>query len=377
MKVVLAAAGSRGDVQPVLEIATVLKQRGHAVKVFVPRLFEPVVAERGLDAGYLRTDSTLLMRSLDSGFRAARQVLTWAASAMQEQFALLLPATEDADVLLTTVNELGAPTIAEHWHIPHVRIGYAPFLPGDQAPAVQPLQRLPSFANRLLWTAVNAGTALLFGGPLNAQRKQLGLPRVRDIGEYSAGKAHNLLALDPVLGPPARGWRFSHDYIGYPFGGDTGPIAPELEQFLAGGPPPVFIGFGSVNLPDPNGATRMLLSAVGRVGCRAVIGQGWAGLGRGVDLPRDVMLVGPTPHRALFLRVAGVVHHGGSGTTHNAARAGVPQAVAPQIIDQYYWGSSSRSSTSSRRGRWARWCAKAALRRPPTTWSAWERAAPS
>jgi vancomycin aglycone glucosyltransferase len=278
------------------------------------------------------------MRSLDHGFRAARQVLTWAASAMEEQFALLLPATEDADVLLTTVNELGAPTIAEHRRIPHVRIGYAPFLPGDQAPAVQPLQRLPAFANRLLWTAVNAGTSLLFSGPLNDQRKQLGLPRLRNIVEYSAGRSRNLFAIDPLLGPPARGWSFSYDYVGYPFGGDSGPLSPDLDEFLAAGTPPVYVGFGSAGLPDPHAATRMLLSAIAKVGCRAIIAQGWSGLGRGVDLPRDVRLVGSVPHRTLFSRVAGVLHHGGSGTTHNAARAGVPQAIAPQIIDQYYWG---------------------------------------
>jgi UDP:flavonoid glycosyltransferase YjiC (YdhE family) len=32
------------------------------------------------------------------------------------------------------------------------------------------------------------------------------------------------------------------------------------------------------------------------------------------------------------------VHHGGSGTTATAARAGVPQIIVPHILDQYYWG---------------------------------------
>jgi len=57
-----------------------------------------------------------------------------------------------------------------------------------------------------------------------------------------------------------------------------------------------------------------------------------------VTLPRHVGLVGDTPHATLFPRMAGVIHHGGSGTTHNVARAGVPQGLTPQIIDQYYWG---------------------------------------
>ena len=42
-------------------------------------------------------------------------------------------------------------------------------------------------------------------------------------------------------------------------------------------------------------------------------------------------------HQALFPRVAAVVHHGGAGTTTTAARAGAPQVVVPQIVDQPHW----------------------------------------
>jgi vancomycin aglycone glucosyltransferase len=31
------------------------------------------------------------------------------------------------------------------------------------------------------------------------------------------------------------------------------------------------------------------------------------------------------------------VHHGGAGTTAQAARAGVPQVVIPHMFDQHYW----------------------------------------
>jgi UDP:flavonoid glycosyltransferase YjiC (YdhE family) len=43
------------------------------------------------------------------------------------------------------------------------------------------------------------------------------------------------------------------------------------------------------------------------------------------------------PHRALFPRVAAIVHHGGAGTTRSAAGAGVPQVILPHLLDQYYW----------------------------------------
>ena len=44
-----------------------------------------------------------------------------------------------------------------------------------------------------------------------------------------------------------------------------------------------------------------------------------------------------TPHDWLFPRTALVVHHGGAGTTHAAARAGVPSVVVPFAGDQFFW----------------------------------------
>ncbi|MFF7240596.1 nucleotide disphospho-sugar-binding domain-containing protein [Streptomyces collinus] len=58
------------------------------------------------------------------------------------------------------------------------------------------------------------------------------------------------------------------------------------------------------------------------------------------DLPDgrdDCLLLGEVNHQALFGRVAGVLHHGGAGTTTTAARAGAPQVVLPQAADQPYW----------------------------------------
>jgi vancomycin aglycone glucosyltransferase len=56
-----------------------------------------------------------------------------------------------------------------------------------------------------------------------------------------------------------------------------------------------------------------------------------------VDDKDDCFAVGEVNHQALFGRVAAVVHHGGAGTTTAAARAGAPQVVVPQMVDQPYW----------------------------------------
>ncbi len=54
-------------------------------------------------------------------------------------------------------------------------------------------------------------------------------------------------------------------------------------------------------------------------------------------LPDNVFVIGETPHSWLFPLTSMVIHHGGAGTTHSAARAGVPSVVLPFGGDQPFW----------------------------------------
>jgi UDP:flavonoid glycosyltransferase YjiC (YdhE family) len=112
---------------------------------------------------------------------------------------------------------------------------------------------------------------------------------------------------------------------------------PELAAFLAAGEPPLVISFGSMVNADPRRTTALLCEAVERVGCRALIQAGWAGLGEG-PLPPNVRRIDFVPHDWLFPRASGVIHHGGAGTTAAVLRAGVPQAVVWHLGDQPAWG---------------------------------------
>jgi len=338
MQILLGSAGSRGDVMPILEIASEMKGRGHTVRVFVPGHFLDEAARRELPAERFATDSRGLMQNLDSGWRSAKRTADWARQAMEEQLELLLPATRDADAVVTMANEVGAPTLAEYLRIPHFRVCLIPCLPGDAPPPVQPLQNLPPLLNRLLWSGVELGTMNIFGKALNKKRKVLLLPEVRRFSDYAAGYSHNLLAMDPMLAPPCRGWKYPYSYVGYPFGGDDGDLSPQVEAFLGAGSPPIYIGFGSICLPNPEKTTEIILDALAVVGCRAILASGWTKLGVCKRPPENVLFLEDAPHKKLFPKMAGIIHHGGSGTTHNAARSGQPQAIIPQMLDQYFWG---------------------------------------
>jgi sterol 3beta-glucosyltransferase len=112
----------------------------------------------------------------------------------------------------------------------------------------------------------------------------------------------------------------------------------DLIEFIEAGPPPVFIGFGSMPLRDPQGTTANLLQALKLSGRRAILQMGWGGLAKQA-LPKNVFKLDYAPYGWLFPRMAAVVHHGGSGTTAFGLRAGVPSIIVPFLFDQFYWGN--------------------------------------
>ena len=102
---------------------------------------------------------------------------------------------------------------------------------------------------------------------------------------------------------------------------------PDLEEFLNRGPPPIYIGFGSIMIEDPPRITAILLEAIRITGARAIISRGWSNLGG--DSSPNVFYLGDCPHEWLFQRISAVIHHGGAGTTACGLRYGRPTTVIP------------------------------------------------
>jgi hypothetical protein len=116
--------------------------------------------------------------------------------------------------------------------------------------------------------------------------------------------------------------------------------AQDLADFLASGPPPVYIGFGSIVVDDPNAMTKLVFDAVRKTGQRALVSKGWGGLGGDeLEKPDGVFMLGNCPHDWLFQRVSCVVHHGGAGTTAAGIALGRPTVIVPFFGDQPFWGA--------------------------------------
>jgi UDP:flavonoid glycosyltransferase YjiC (YdhE family) len=151
-----------------------------------------------------------------------------------------------------------------------------------------------------------------------------------------------LRARSPALIPKPNDWGRHIDVAGFYFLNLASNYTPdpELAAFLEAGPPPVYIGFGSIVVDDPNQLTRTIFDAVAETGVRALVSKGWGGLGAdSVGIPDGVFMLGNCPHDWLFQRVAAVCHHGGAGTTAAGINAGKPTIVVPFFGDQPFWGA--------------------------------------
>jgi UDP:flavonoid glycosyltransferase YjiC (YdhE family) len=101
----------------------------------------------------------------------------------------------------------------------------------------------------------------------------------------------------------------------------------DLANFLARGPSPIYIGFGSIVIDDPERMTKTLVEAVRQTGVRAIISKGWSNLGGVHD--DNVFFLGDCPHEWLFGHVTAVIHHGGAGTTACGLLNGKPTTIVP------------------------------------------------
>lgn len=151
----------------------------------------------------------------------------------------------------------------------------------------------------------------------------------------------------PALIPKPSDWGDHINVTGFVFLDQTKDYKPpdELQKFLDAGDPPVYIGFGSIVVDDPDALTATLFSAIKQTGIRALVSKGWGGLGAD-DIPENVFMLENTPHDWLFSKVSAVIHHGGAGTTAIGLLHGRPTMVVPFFGDQPFWGSMIHNASA-------------------------------
>ncbi len=342
MEIVLAIFGSEGDVRPNLALGRALRNRGHLVRVLSSPDSRNLAAAAGLTFQPVGSDVRALMAAkardyIDRPVRAAGPMTRALKTDLRKQFQELPGLIGRPDMVIGSGLMLAAPSVAEAIGRPYRHTLFTPVALRSSAhgPAVFPFQRGAPLLNRLLWGLADTGLNASLRGLLNRGRRRLGLAPVTSVYAHLAARA--LLAVDPELAPLPADAAPSCPQTGYWHLASESGLPPRMERFLDRGPAPVYIGFGSMGDPDTRRTARAVAQAIRWAGVRAVVQAGWAGL-QVRENEKVLAVSGRLPHDRLFPRMAAVVHHGGAGTVSTAARAGVPQVLAPHLLDQYYWG---------------------------------------
>ena len=393
MNIVIQIVGSRGDVQPFVALGQVLKQKfNHRVRIATHPTFRQFVTENGLEFFSIGGDPAELMafmvknpglmpgiESMKAGdigkrrktiyemingcWRSCIEAGDGTGIAVSDE--LLETRSIDstipmgdvdnnklfiADAIIANPVSFAHVHIAEKLGIPLHLMFTMPWSPTQAFP--HPLANIISsntdqkLANFISYSMVDMLTWQGLGDLINKFRERvLHLEPVSIIwapGMLGRLKIPYTYCWSPALIPKPRDWGNHINISGFYFlnlsTNYTPP--PDLAAFLDGGPPPVYIGFGSIVVDDPNAMTRLIFDAVRKSGQRALVSKGWGGIGADeLGIPEGVFMLGNCPHDWLFKRVSCVVHHGGAGTTAAGIASGRPTMVVPFFGDQPFWGA--------------------------------------
>ncbi|TWU07461.1 glycosyltransferase [Stieleria varia] len=359
MRILILTVGTRGDVQPYLALALGLQDAGHDVRICTCQIFESWIASRGVGYLPLNNDIRDFMESDDgrlametttnllAAIRTGVRLMPKLKGMMHRQIDEMWAAAESfqPDLILFHKKAIGAEDFAEKLGCRCALAFYLPmYVPTSESPAFG-FPRLPlgGLYNRLTYRAVEIVTRLSARKFVKRWRESHGMPANRPpFFQHADGTPiSSLQAYSPSVVPQPSDWPDHALVTGYWFLDSESNYQPSqpLVDFIEQGPPPIYVGFGSIFGRDPRATTQRVIEGVRQSGCRAILASGWGGLDlRDLDLPESMLAIETAPHDWLFERVAAVVHHGGCGTTAAGLRAGRPTIICPFFGDQPFWG---------------------------------------
>ena len=345
--IALATLGTWGDLQPFVHLAAGLRQAGHRVRILTqPEHTEQVHAECGVTIDPITSpiDPALveqLHRRVIEDRNPLGQLLTifkyLCARDASLQRSASHQALADCDLVVAHATAMVSQEAARAQGLPVLGVALAPGIlrhPGH------PPMDLPDLgtANRILWHLVTR----LGDHALGIRMRRL-IPSVA--GHHLQrtsdcfGTHGVLVAASPALAPGVRHRAFAWTGHWHRPPDTTQTLPTQVQHFLQAGPPPLYVGFGSMEPGGGHALGALCAAAARQAGVRLILQRGWADLQASGD---DICVVDHLPHDLLLPHCLALVHHCGAGTTHAAARSGRPSIPVPFLADQPYWAACLR-----------------------------------
>ncbi|MCL7026642.1 hypothetical protein MKW94_016714 [Papaver nudicaule] len=355
LQIVMLIVGTRGDVQPFIAIGKRLQDYGHRVRLATHANFKEFVLTAGLEFFPLGGDPKVLAEYMvkNKGFLPSNpSEIPIQRKQIKEIIFSLLPACKDPDVdsgipfkaeaIIANPPAYGHTHVAEALNVPIHIFFTMPWTPTSEFP--HPLSRINKPAGyRLTYQIVDSMIWLGIRDMINDFRKKK--LKLRPVTYLSGAQGSGSdvpygYIWSPHLVPKPKDWGPRIDVVGFCYldlASNYVPPKPLLD-WLGAGKKPIYIGFGSLPVREPEKMTQIIVEALETTGQRGIINKGWGGLGNLAE-PKDfVYLLDNCPHDWLFLQCLAVVHHGGAGTTAAGLKAACPTTIVPFFGDQPFWG---------------------------------------
>jgi vancomycin aglycone glucosyltransferase len=327
MKIACVILGTRGDVQPMIALATGLIKRGHEVIVCAPS--ENEQQAKTYNCPFVTFGPEIKKKIKDNpekqkGGVAIRISPAQGKKIILDQINLLPDKIKDVDLVLGAGIVIGVQTAADRLKVPYRLVAFYPIILGTTKD--DPLK------NRLMFGFGRMMMNLMMKGYMNKARAKYGLQPIKDIWEHWMGE-NVIIACDKELNAAREGTAFAFTQTGFMLLPSKNGLSDDVETFLDSGKPPVYIGFGSNPITSPEKYSQMFKQVRDATNQRLIISKGWAGFPEMNDC--DIIYVDEMPFEILFPRLAAIVYHGGTGTMAAVSRAGIPQAAFPFMGDQF------------------------------------------
>jgi UDP:flavonoid glycosyltransferase YjiC (YdhE family) len=348
MKFIIATYGTEGDARPFAALCRGLIDAGHQARLLADAatlgsaqvLGVPTTALKGDIRGTLSADRTVAgVVAKGGGINdTARALAKIANDNVASWLRTIIEAGEGCDAILVAgLAAFAGFSAAEYLGVKSIGSGLIPITPTAAFPSpFLPPKLVPRLLNRASHAFVNDMLWKAFRDKTNAARTMFKLPPRKKVWTEQP----MVYGVSPSLLPAPGDWPANVHLCGQWLAQSSAwTPPPALGKFLGAGEAPVYIGFGSMTGFDNARLLDTMIEAMN--GRRALFYPGWSGIDPKA-LPDNFLVIGDTPHDWLFPRTAGVIHHGGSGTSHSAARAGVPSILIPFAGDQFFWAERLR-----------------------------------
>ncbi|MEW6236719.1 MAG: nucleotide disphospho-sugar-binding domain-containing protein [Candidatus Omnitrophota bacterium] len=353
-KVLLISLGTRGDIEPFLAIAEMLKEKGHNAVCAFPEQFENLALDSGAQFISLGPEFVDLIESDDGAMAMGGQrsiikkMGAYARLYMKSLYINKELVARQREIIVKEQPDKiifsGKAIYPIIWEIENpgksILVSPIPCLihAVNDRPTVGFSGNYGQFLNKLTYSLSNFGLIQYVMKVTKEFRKS---PKISSTDIKKAIFSKKMIyTVSPTIFPRPDYWPENTQVLGYHERKKTAHWHPNkrLEKFVADREKILFVTFGSMANPEPEEKTKMIVDILERCQIPAIINTASGGLVELTNYNSDLIhFESGIPYEWIFPKMYAALHHGGSGTTHLALKYGCASMIIPHIIDQYLW----------------------------------------